>query len=556
MPKIIIREDDATSAGIGLYTNFSVLVPGFVKNTEAFEAAADDNDVYEVSTKKDFIEKIGKVSPGNAIVSPAIAPQPRDKEQTISTSDSFAAFWSDAEGDKCLMFKDTTSTPEGESVPKKVTAAENFLQALTFLSTAEAATVKLYERTPKASDKTIGELVDDTYEYVRLPSNDPEEYNTSDEKDPRYIFIHDQAFSSKKFVLIQDTKIGANENNIEHYGNQIAYELVKLGYTVLFKKMNVFGDLVSDTFWAPLKDRSVYDFRYIINGVIKNNTEANKAIIKLASCIKGSEDDENSGRGDCTALCDIDANLYEGKAQSAAISCIQSDKLTDSTYAAYFAPFVTYNLTPDSEFADNMTFPASFHYLACAAKAAENYNEWYAVAGYTRGVSSYSINSIGCKFGEEAVQALEPRYQKNGLKVAVNLIIKVKNNYYLWGNRTAHQLGVQNNDNGDLVASHFLNIRQLCSSIKKQVYISCRKFTFDPNSDILWINFCNAIRPLLEKMKGDQGIQDYKFIKVKTAKKATLKAIIRIIPIEAVEDFDISLTLEDSFSGIVTGISE
>ena len=61
MPKIIIREDDATSAGIGLYTNFSVLVPGFVKNTEAFEDAADDNDVYEVSTKKDFIEKFGLI---------------------------------------------------------------------------------------------------------------------------------------------------------------------------------------------------------------------------------------------------------------------------------------------------------------------------------------------------------------------------------------------------------------------------------------------------------------------------------------------------------------
>ena len=556
MPKIIIRENDTTSAGIGLYTNFSVLVPGFVKNTKAFEDAADDNDVYEVSTKKDFIEKIGKVAPGNAILSPAVAPQPRNKEQTIATNDWFTAFWSDAEGDECLKFKDTTSTTESESEPKKVTAAENFLQALTLLSTVEAATVKLYERTPKASDKTIGELVDDTYEYVRLPSNNPTNYRTSDTKDPCYIFIHDKAFTSKKFVLIQDTKIGAGENNIEHYGNQIAYELIQLGYTVLFKKMKTFNDLVDANFWSPLKDRSIYDFRYVINGVIKNNTDANKAIIELASCIKGSEDAENAGRGDCTALCDIDASLYEGKTQSAAISCIQSTILKDSTYAAYFAPFVTYNLTPDSEFANNMTFPASFHYLACAAKAAENYNEWYAVPGYTRGVRSYSINCVGCKFGDAHVQALEPRYQKNGLNVAVNLIIKVKNNYYLWGNRTAHKLGVQNTDDGDLVASHFLNIRQLCSSIKKQVYISCRKFTFDPNSDILWINFCNAIRPLLEKMKGDQGIQDYKFIKVKTAKKATLKAIIRIIPIEAVEDFDISLTLEDSFSGIVTGISE
>ena len=146
------------------------------------------------------------------------------------------------------MFKDTTSTAESDSEPKTVPAVDNFLHALTLLKTVESDTVKLYERTTKASDKTIGELVDDTYEYVRLPSNDPEKYRTSDEKDPCYIFIHDQAFSLKKFVLIQDTKIGTNENNIEHYGNQIAYELVKLGYTVLFKKMNVFGDLVSDSF--------------------------------------------------------------------------------------------------------------------------------------------------------------------------------------------------------------------------------------------------------------------------------------------------------------------
>ena len=50
--------------------------------------------------------------------------------------------------------------------------------------------------------------------------------------------------------------------------------------------------------------------------------------------------------------------------------------------------------------------------------------------------------------------------------------------------------------------------------------------------------------------------EDYKFIKVKTAKKATLKAIIRIVPIEAVEDFDISIYLEDSLSGIVVDVDE
>jgi hypothetical protein len=72
-------------------------------------------------------------------------------------------------------------------------------------------------------------------------------------------------------------------------------------------------------------------------------------------------------------------------------------------------------------------------------------------------------------------------------------------------------------------------------------------FTFDPNSDTLWINFLNAIRPTLEAMKADQGIRDYKVLKEYTDKKATLKAKIRIIPIEAVEDFVLTVTLEDSF---------
>jgi hypothetical protein len=54
---------------------------------------------------------------------------------------------------------------------------------------------------------------------------------------------------------------------------------------------------------------------------------------------------------------------------------------------------------------------------------------------------------------------------------------------------------------------------------------------------------------MLEKMKADQGITDYKIIKVKNNRKAFLSAILRIVPVEAVEDFDISVYLEDSLSG-------
>ena len=48
MPKIVINEYDNTTAGVGNYQNFSVLVPGFVgKSVE--EGVFDANGVFECS---------------------------------------------------------------------------------------------------------------------------------------------------------------------------------------------------------------------------------------------------------------------------------------------------------------------------------------------------------------------------------------------------------------------------------------------------------------------------------------------------------------------------
>lgn len=84
-------------------------------------------------------------------------------------------------------------------------------------------------------------------------------------------------------------------------------------------------------------------------------------------------------------------------------------------------------------------------------------------------------------------------------------------------------------------------------SLKKQIYSTCKKLTFDPNSDILWSNFVGGIEPLLKDMQANQGINGYKIIRVKNANdpKAMMRARIRIVPIEAVEDFEIEISLED-----------
>ncbi len=283
----------------------------------------------------------------------------------------------------------------------------------------------------------------------------------------------------------------------------------------------------------------------------------NSNIAKLA-CYRDTVTEAERGRGDCIALIELDEKDYvkAGRPEANIIDAINSrfdDVVENGAYCALTVPSVYYKAGKTTK-----KFPGAFHYLACFMSSLNaGFAEWYAVAGYSRGVSSYSIDRTSVKLGEIAINALEPRNIENQAtqpKFACNVIANFRGNYYLWGNRTAAK--VQEKDaGGDLVASHFLNIRQLCTTIKKQLYVACRRFTFDPNSDTLWINFVDAIAPTLDAMKADQGIRDYKILKVYTDKKATLKAKIRIIPIEAVEDFDLEISLEDSFgetSAVVT----
>ena len=477
---------------------------------------------------------------------------------------------------------------------------------------------------------------------------------------------------------------GAGDKTIYHYGNQMAYELLKLGYSIVYKPITSINDLGEETFWEPLRDKSSYDFRFITHGLLRSNdlttdstaialtnrlaelktakewlekqfnvtidsetdtrTEAITAVenaytelisaedpklkhpgfyirnaageltdtyyetavqafngveielygsdeagieglektyedytaeIVTASLIenangciadiaKYTSDDATSdlpGRGDCIALIELDERAYVNENSPKKpeilivdaineVNCITS---SNGRFCAITVPSVYYNMVDNSNFGNNKKFPGAFHYLACFINSlGAGFREWYAAAGYTRGVSSYTIDRTSVKLGEIAINALEPRYlvddeNKSQPKFACNVIAYFRGSYYLWGNRTAHLLGKENTEKGDLTASSFLNIRQLCCTIKKQLYAACRAFTFDPNSDTLWINFVNAIRPTLETMKADQGIRDYRIIKEQTPTKATLRAKIRIIPIEAVEDFDLEVRLEDSF---------
>ena len=548
MPKSIIREFDNSTTGSILSSNFSVLVPGYInpeKDTKELKDLAkatgvyyEDSNIYVLNSQAAFTKFVGKyggnkepVAPEPEILNPGLTGI--QKYQTQPNIDAVRDYYWNEETVDYKYYAGTSVEITDSDYNKN----GYLLKTFTFDGGNET-----YKFTPVKAKALVEEL---------------QETSASE--------------TAGLYFKIKNSKVGATNTSVDHIGNQIAYELLGLGYTVYFKVLATSApaleQLLTDEFWEPLKQKSVYRIRYLTSGgcydsgvVAKMQNIAymnNEAKIEDVDVYGKKE----VGRGDVIVLADIDedaTDIVKATTKEALLKAFGKEAAKFSgkggKFTAVFAPRVAYDFgySEKDVYSNDQLFPASFHYLACAAYAQERYAEWYAVAGYTRGICGKPIKYLTKTFGDVDVNTLCPRVANdyaNG--AAINLIITERGNYYLWGNRTAEKL----TDKG-LIFSHFLNIRQLCCTLKQVLYEATRQFTFEPNSDLLWINFVNAIKPTLEAMKADQGISGYKISRVATDKKALLVAKVRIVPIEAVEDFDISIYLEDSLSGIVVDVDE
>ena len=532
MAKQIVREFDNSTGSLPAYSNFTVLVPGYV-DSDNFINVSDDNDTYEVNSIEAFVENVGLVcgEAANAEAPTLSALRSGQEGEDIFTSKLYINEAFDLLSAGQLYLVDPKDTPDD-----KVGYLEN--ERYKFIPVTRAEDIE--------------------WENVESTEEESSEEIAPTETDPIVVTKHE-------YCKIEAGNEGRNEILGGHMGNQIAYELLNLGYTVLYKG---FGEktrqstatpasLEDDKFWAPFRDKSTYQFRYVLTGG-NYSYKAMNAIIKLAtfnnSVSLGLAEtllDEN-GRGDVIALCDVDESKFDTNAVGTTANIyntIKAAELIDwSKYAAIFAPRVIYRMDVPAAYNGNTTFPASFHYLACAAYAQSRFAEWYAVAGYPRGITTLRVDGVTVNYGNVAQNTLAPRTKltldsAHVVDKAINLIITERDSYYLWGNRTAETI-----DNKGLRWSHYLNIRQLCTTIKKQVIYVGRMYAFDPNSDVLWNNFKAGVEPLLRRMAGDQGIDAYKITPVKDKIKGAVKAKIGIVPVEAAEDFDISLYLEDSIS--------
>jgi hypothetical protein len=535
MPKILINELDKTTPGTPAgYSNYSVLIAGFMGRTPVLEnvygedgktvvtkadkVLPDTNGVYEFSSAQDFIDTIGLVAAGytdgelqsitnyhygnqmayellNLGYSIIYLPiNPANCVATLNNANTWEIFKDKASYDFRFITHGLLEASDTTNLDSRITDLDDACSALFNTSVIDI------------------------------------DINQTADPDPADITVDDAAYSS----LLEKLSKG---------------ELSIPGLLNTEGKYYATGAEAVAGLIAEKQDKNALK-RLCITDTVINDVNGHIANLAMFTA------DGTSGRGDCIALIELDEKAYasvSANPESAIIAALNNMSVINDTngkYCAMTVPSVVYNMTVNDAFKGNKKFPGAFHYLACFMSSLKTgFAEWYAAAGYTRGVSSYKIDRTTVTLGEIAINALEPRNTdgtEGSPNFACNVIANFRGSYYLWGNRTAHKLS-EAKGGGDLVASHFLNIRQLCTTIKKQLYVACRRFTFDPNSDTLWFNFVSAIRPTLEAMKADQGIRDYKILKVYTDKKATLKAKIRIIPIEAVEDFDIEVRLEDSF---------
>lgn len=303
-----------------------------------------------------------------------------------------------------------------------------------------------------------------------------------------------------------------------------------------------------------LMDKGEYQIKFLTLGAYpsfefglaetKDNTEIIETYNVFVNLIEAA-----AKRGDCIALVDHTNNSTRTLQTTAgsvysSLSAYVKNSLTitrkggDSedgyTYGAMFTPYATYRLSTQNN--EQYTLPASFGYLSAFAASTQVNPNWYAVAGVSRGVPSGLIG-----LSQNITNAIADLYQPRN-NVAINCITNIKPyGYTIWGNRTLKN----NSADGDLKALSFLNIRVLTCDLKKTLYQACKRYTFENNTDIMWLNFKSQIEPTLAKMLSGNGIASYQIIKVATTKKATIEAIIRLVPIEPVEDWFITIELTD-----------
>lgn len=371
--------------------------------------------------------------------------------------------------------------------------------------------------------------------------------------------------TKKEFRRVFGTKAATVPNKTEDADNYAIYCSLLMAETLLDDGLYVLYEVpmkdsnpvttVADfttavktaDFWNKLKDKGFYDFRFITLGYLASIAAVDIKVINAN--IKAVSE----ARKDCTAVLDhaketTKADLIDITKREDCFGSV-ADKFTRC-----ITPWCNFIGNDDSGKAiSGVELPGSFFYLESFANSVKNNNAvWFSNAGVIRGVAPHLGEPL-IKYGSLDIEKLQPETGEDldtgNSTFAVNPIAYVRPyGFRIWGNRTAEIIDSTITKDASLKASHFANVMEGVVELSKTLYNSSVLSMFEQNSDVLWNNFKNLIEILLDRMLSNQGVKGYKITRVNSAKKGTLSAIVRIIPTEGVEFFNLTIELGDDLT--------
>lgn len=317
---------------------------------------------------------------------------------------------------------------------------------------------------------------------------------------------------------------------------------------------------LSETFTVKLQDEHY-------TTLIEDDSKIERPIFDnmMSICMQRTQNDVN-GRGDCLALIDHTdnpsrpLNTDDPDSVYRRMNDYASHLNATGSFGAMFTPWHTFALDtviralPASgstktygELIGAMDLPGSFAYLRALSRYVRDYSKNHeAVAGPIRGRVSNAIPRLDNILTNTIADSYQTEVTTTGGDddagvVSINAITNIyPYNQVIWGNRT---LAPKDDEDG-VKATHFINIRNMVSDIRKAAYRAARKYMFEQNSEILWFNFKSELIPTLENFKTSYGITAYK-IKKLAQEKTWLHVEVIIKPVYAVEEFKINLVIQD-----------
>jgi phage tail sheath protein FI len=213
-----------------------------------------------------------------------------------------------------------------------------------------------------------------------------------------------------------------------------------------------------------------------------------------------------------------------------------SERALDSSYAAAYYPD---QVLTDPNTNTNITVPPSVVVLGALSLNDRVGHPWFAPAGFTRGALE-DVLEAKVKLNKENMDALAeasinpivafPGQSGNGANAGV----------VVWGQKTLQAAAT---------ALDRINVRRLLLAIRREVRIVANTFIFEPNLPITLARFESAVKPILERVQSQKGVEAFKVqIDASTTTELdvqnnTVRGKIYVVPTKTIEYVSIDFVL-------------